>query len=534
MEQGGHRVNGVEADGLPVAQGLLLDFGGVIVETSTIAGSIDSLASYVADLLAKANYAIPHQALVPMLTSGIAGLKAWRDAASFRREPAELSHREAVGDFLTASLPEGARTLLLAEATALLTRMVRMRSEFTLRPGITQLLDLCEESNIPVGIVSNAVSGRAHRDVIDELGLTDRFTAQVYSDEVGIRKPNPEILTLGAGALGLEPSQVWYVGDTYDRDVVAAKQAGVAGTVVTRSKRPFSVPKGGHQPDLVLDSPAELLPLIRPAAGAAAQTAQVRSQAEVETSRNPALLIDHGGVISITTKNPEGVAAFASEVARRIGEDPDRVLDAIRAASEEGSVRKKTITAEYLAGDREDLPELQPDEFFGRVAKHVGHEEFFRAEAHDLMFRYAKLKSSRVGRDGMVELMKTCRELGVVIVVVSNTVSGRTVRHHCERYGLDPYIAAYVCSDEVNGRKPAPEIFAQALSIANADPQRTWFLGDKPVNDAEGASNVGIAHPVLISGGSTPREDLMQFGSATVVDSPIELKDLIVSVIGRK
>ncbi len=119
------------------------------------------------------------------------------------------------------------------------------------------------------------------------------------------------------------------------------------------------------------------------------------------------------------------------------------------------------------------------------------------------------------------------------IVVVSNTISGRNVRAECIRHGLDDMIAAYVCSDEIGVRKPTPDIFEEALTIAQADPASSWFLGDKPVNDAEGAQGVGIAHRVLIRGGSTIDAALdlaLEHGSATlVVDSPSELISAITS-----
>lgn len=541
--------------------GILLDFGGVIVESHKLPDGIDRFTRYIASVLARGDYSVPYDVLSASLRDGLDAMAAWRDVASRRTEPREMTHREAVFEFLAARLPAGPRALLTAEASVILAEAPQLLNRYEVRPGILELLGFCTEANLPVGIVSNATSGQAHRRILSEFSLTENFAVQVYSDEVGIGKPHPEIVRIGARALGLEPADVWYVGDTYDRDVVAGQRSGVAATIVTKSKRDFDVPPPpAFQPDAVLESPEGILDLLRESL--AGQPSPSPSPAAPSPSPSPAappsspspgraaLLIDHGGVISLTQPNPSGLTEFAAYVADRLarvartaprtaGPTTAAVEGALASARASASARKSATISEYARGERDDLPEMQPETFFESVADILGFHDFFRAEAHHLNALYARARSARSVRPGILELFEAVRGLGMSIVVVSNTVSGNTVRHHCERHGLAPYIAAYVCSDETNVRKPAPEIFEEALTIANADPARTWFLGDKPVNDAEGSARVGIAHRVLITGGSTSRAELElscdpeKFGSATVVDSPIELKELIVSEIGR-
>jgi FMN phosphatase YigB (HAD superfamily) len=117
------------------------------------------------------------------------------------------------------------------------------------------------------------------------------------------------------------------------------------------------------------------------------------------------------------------------------------------------------------------------------------------------------------------------------VVVVSNTVSGRAVREECREHGLDALIGAYVCSDEIGVRKPDTRIVDEALAIAGADPARTWFLGDKPENDALAARACGVARRVLVRGGSTPDPELdaaLASGLATeIVGTPGDLVPLV-------
>jgi FMN phosphatase YigB (HAD superfamily) len=88
-----------------------------------------------------------------------------------------------------------------------------------------------------VAVVSNTLYGSVHRDFLEKAGLGDRFAVQIYSDETGVRKPNPELVLRAARALGVGPEQCWFVGDTWSRDVRAARRARVGVAVLMRSAR---------------------------------------------------------------------------------------------------------------------------------------------------------------------------------------------------------------------------------------------------------------------------------------------------------
>ncbi|HVM39917.1 MAG TPA: HAD-IA family hydrolase, partial [Acidimicrobiia bacterium] len=56
-------------------------------------------------------------------------------------------------------------------------------------------------------------------DHLTELGLDHYFTPTVVSARAGARKPHPRIYTHLVDGLGCMPSQVLFVGDTWDADV---------------------------------------------------------------------------------------------------------------------------------------------------------------------------------------------------------------------------------------------------------------------------------------------------------------------------
>ena len=62
--------------------------------------------------------------------------------------------------------------------------------------------------------------------VLREFALDGIFEAVVESAVVGLRKPDPRIFLLGAEALGLPPYSVTAVGDSLEKDIIPARQAG--------------------------------------------------------------------------------------------------------------------------------------------------------------------------------------------------------------------------------------------------------------------------------------------------------------------
>lgn len=62
--------------------------------------------------------------------------------------------------------------------------------------------------------------------VLEEFGLADLFSGIIESAVVGIRKPNPQIFTLGVEALNLKAEETIVVGDSFYKDIIPAKNAG--------------------------------------------------------------------------------------------------------------------------------------------------------------------------------------------------------------------------------------------------------------------------------------------------------------------
>jgi FMN phosphatase YigB (HAD superfamily) len=171
----------------------------------------------------------------------------------------ELSHEQLWGELVAAEWPAVARATALVNAAELSSLWAR-RPSWRLRPGIADLLDYTIGVSLPVAVVSNTRSGQAHREMLDEAGLTGALAAQIYSDELGVFKPHPGMIWAAARELGVPASSCWFVGDRPSKDIECGRRAGVAAAILMPSGE---VEASDVQPDAVVADGNELLKLLR-------------------------------------------------------------------------------------------------------------------------------------------------------------------------------------------------------------------------------------------------------------------------------
>jgi putative hydrolase of the HAD superfamily len=117
---------------------------------------------------------------------------------------------------------------ILPDAAELVTEF---RGQFShhlppLDPGSSALLDALDRASIPWGIISNG-SARNQRGKLQRLGLEQRATCVLISEELGLRKPDPAIFVRAASQLGVEPRKTMFVGDHPEVDICGAARAGM-------------------------------------------------------------------------------------------------------------------------------------------------------------------------------------------------------------------------------------------------------------------------------------------------------------------
>lgn len=102
------------------------------------------------------------------------------------------------------------------------------------RPGSDRALWALRDRGIRIGLISNTgrTPGRVLRILLQRAGLLEHFEALTFSDEAGIRKPDPRIFRWTLNKLGVRPEQAAHVGDDLHADVAGAQAAGLRGVHV--------------------------------------------------------------------------------------------------------------------------------------------------------------------------------------------------------------------------------------------------------------------------------------------------------------
>jgi hypothetical protein len=109
---------------------------------------------------------------------------------------------------------------------------------------------------VPLGLLTNGPPD-IQRFKIDHAGLADYFDATVISGETGIGKPARAAFALVAAQLGVDVASMVMVGDSWERDVLGALQAGSSAVWIAGGRnRPEAL-----QDVAIVDVLADILPL---------------------------------------------------------------------------------------------------------------------------------------------------------------------------------------------------------------------------------------------------------------------------------
>ncbi|MBI2555453.1 MAG: HAD family hydrolase [Candidatus Rokubacteria bacterium] len=109
-------------------------------------------------------------------------------------------------------------------------------------PGAIESVNALASLGVVLAVVSNTgrTPGVILRQVLTRFGLLDRFRVTSFSDEVGLRKPDPEIFRLTLARVGVEPRHAVHVGDTPGEDIAGARAAGMRAIHFAADGRPAS------------------------------------------------------------------------------------------------------------------------------------------------------------------------------------------------------------------------------------------------------------------------------------------------------
>jgi putative hydrolase of the HAD superfamily len=101
-------------------------------------------------------------------------------------------------------------------------------------PEAAATLRALRESGIAIGVCSNW--GWELDAYLEQVGLLDLVDSTVTSARAGSRKPHPGIYAHSVEALGIDPTRVVFVGDSWEPDVRGPRRLGMTAVHVWRDE----------------------------------------------------------------------------------------------------------------------------------------------------------------------------------------------------------------------------------------------------------------------------------------------------------
>jgi putative hydrolase of the HAD superfamily len=95
--------------------------------------------------------------------------------------------------------------------------------------GAPDVLTLLAARGFRMGVICNTgrTPGKGLRIILERLGMAKHLAVQTFSDEIGLRKPRPEIFERTLAELKVHPSEALHVGDTLAADIAGAQSVGM-------------------------------------------------------------------------------------------------------------------------------------------------------------------------------------------------------------------------------------------------------------------------------------------------------------------
>jgi putative hydrolase of the HAD superfamily len=211
---------------MPV-RAVLFDAGETLVHPSP------SFPELFTDVLGNAGHERDAQAVIDASRSVFHRFsEAARDAELWTTSP-ERSERfwTSVYDRMLQELGLGGDTALRDTLYATFTDP----SNYALFDDVKETIEALESASLTLGIVSNFEAWLD--DLLETLGVRERFAVRVISGIEGVEKPDPAIFVRALERLGLDAADVVYVGDNPEFDVDPAAALGMTPVLIDRRGR---------------------------------------------------------------------------------------------------------------------------------------------------------------------------------------------------------------------------------------------------------------------------------------------------------
>ncbi|WP_010649878.1 HAD family hydrolase [Oceanobacillus massiliensis] len=186
--------------------------------------------------------------------------RKYSDALFDRNVAGEITTKDMHIIRIKAACEEFGLTISDEEAMEFQESYVEEQQKITLFDEVEEMLELLYQNNVQLAILTNGAEG--HQSMkIKQLKL-ERWVPKnnlFISGAIGHAKPTREVFQFIENKLKLDKSKTIYVGDSFDNDIVGAKQAGWQAVWMNHRKR--ELPMNSYIPDNVVYSARELMEL---------------------------------------------------------------------------------------------------------------------------------------------------------------------------------------------------------------------------------------------------------------------------------
>jgi putative hydrolase of the HAD superfamily len=157
---------------------------------------------------------------------------------------------------------EGVNRAILVAGAVMAYHETKMR-QLHPRDEVTAVLDRLKRAKLILGVITMGPQVKQAEKIL-RLGLMEYIdpSAIFISDQIGIGKPNVKLYFRACEVLGLEPSEVAYVGDNAPHDVDPPNALGMT-TILVEGGGKYAGVKGNTNPDHTIDSLEELPGILR-------------------------------------------------------------------------------------------------------------------------------------------------------------------------------------------------------------------------------------------------------------------------------
>jgi len=184
----------------------------------------------------------------------------WYEGYLLRGEPTRTEQMRRT--LAEVGVEDEARAQAMSE-----TYMRRRDANLKLFPDATAVLDILK-ARYPLGLITNGPAD-IQRQEIGTLGIESYFAHVYIEGEMGEGKPLRTVFDRAASAMGLEPSQLLMVGNSFAHDITPAIEYGWHAIWVRRpsdvppsATKGEEMPEGARTPDAVIGHLTELLDLL--------------------------------------------------------------------------------------------------------------------------------------------------------------------------------------------------------------------------------------------------------------------------------